>query len=132
MNGPPGLPAVLYAAADGIAEVRLNRPHRLNAISRDLVAGLNAAFAQAAADPAVKVVILAAEGRAFCAGDDLVEFIEMDPAPEEVRAAVEALQEITRRLMLTDKPVVCAAQGWIVGGGCPSTRRRRRWWRIRR
>lgn len=110
-------PPVLYATADRIAEVTLNRPHRLNAISRDLISGLDAALRRALGDPDVDVILLKAAGRAFCAGDDLTEFVEGSPAPEDVKTTLAMLQDVTRHMMLGDKPVVCAARGWMVGGG---------------
>jgi enoyl-CoA hydratase/carnithine racemase len=108
---------VLYEVSAGIATIRLNRPDRLNAISQDLVADLNAAFVRAAADPAVSVIVLGAEGRAFCAGDDLFEFVDMEALPPNAPELVEALQDVSRHMMFGDKPVVCAVQGWAVGGG---------------
>ena len=67
------LETVLYDVRDGIAHVRLNRPHRLNAMVPRLMDDLHRALQAAASDPAVRVVILSGEGRAFCAGDDLKE-----------------------------------------------------------
>lgn len=56
---------------DGIAEVTLNRPERLNAINDALLGDLAAALEAANADEAVAVILLSGAGRAFCAGDDL-------------------------------------------------------------
>ncbi len=60
--------------ADGIAEITLSRPQRLNAINDDLLRDLSAALVAANADEAVSVILLSGAGRAFCAGDDLKEF----------------------------------------------------------
>ncbi|WP_374571244.1 enoyl-CoA hydratase/isomerase family protein [Phenylobacterium sp.] len=109
--------AVLYGEAGGIARITLNRPDRLNAINTALIGGLRAALSRAIASPAAEVIILQGAGRAFCAGDDLEEFGAglVDAAGAE--AFIADLQTVTRQIMLGPKPVVCAAQGWIVGGG---------------
>ena len=65
------LETVLYDVRDGIARIRLNRPHRLNAMVPQLMRDLHEALQSAASDPAVRIIILSGQGRAFCAGDDL-------------------------------------------------------------
>lgn len=108
---------VKLGVADGIAEIALNRPHRLNAINPALLRDFAAALRAAQGDPAVAVVLLRGEGRAFCAGDDLKEFEEQSGGPEATRAYVEEIQEITRLLLGGDEIVVGAIHGWAVGGG---------------
>ena len=99
---------------DAVAIVTLERPDRLNAISGALLADLHAALDEANRDEAVRAIVLTGAGRAFCAGDDLKEFCDqaLDPA-----AHIEAIQQITRDLMLNGKPVVGAVHGYAVGGG---------------
>ncbi len=63
--------AILYDARDGIAEIRLNRPHRLNAVTQELYDQSNDALGKAESDTDVRVVLLTGEGRAFCVGADL-------------------------------------------------------------
>lgn len=107
---------VLYEARGGIARITLNRPERLNAINAALTFGLGEALARAMAAAEVDLVVLGGAGRAFCAGDDLVEFGAGATSEAEARAFVAGLQAVTRLIQLGPKPVVCAAQGWIVGG----------------
>ncbi|MBX3588306.1 MAG: enoyl-CoA hydratase/isomerase family protein [Ramlibacter sp.] len=105
-------------AADGeVGVVTLNRPERLNAIGLDLLAQLHAALAEAQADPATRVLVLAGAGRAFCAGDDLKEFDAQASSAESMAQMGERIQQITRDIMLGPKPVIGAAQGYAVGGG---------------
>jgi 2-(1,2-epoxy-1,2-dihydrophenyl)acetyl-CoA isomerase len=94
---------------DGILELRLNRPQRLNALTLGLARELLGAVHAACADPAVRVLVLRGEGRAFCAGKD-----RDDPGTAEF---VDVLQQLAAALMDCRKPVVAAVQGWAVGAG---------------
>lgn len=111
------MPSVLYKVEAGVATISLNRPERLNAINLDLIEGLNVALDRAAGDANADVILLTGEGRAFCAGDDLVEFAQMAGEKSLAEGMINDLQGVTRRIMLGEKPVVCAARGWAVGGG---------------
>ncbi|MCA3825499.1 MAG: enoyl-CoA hydratase/isomerase family protein, partial [Burkholderia sp.] len=64
-------PILLRDAHDGVVTLRLNRPQQFNALSEAMLASLHDAFDTLAADPHVRCVVLAAEGKAFCAGHDL-------------------------------------------------------------
>jgi len=102
---------------DGIAEVTLDRPHRLNAINDALLADFAETLRMVNGDERVGAIILSGAGRAFCAGDDLKEFGAQVGSEAATRAYIESIQEITRLLMLNDKPVIGAIHGWAVGGG---------------
>lgn len=108
---------VIYERRGPIGHITLNRPERLNAIDEPLLDAFNAALDAAARDDGVAVILLAAAGRAFCAGDDLVDFAQSAENEDKARRFVGKLQDVSRKMMLGTKPVVCAAQGWIVGGG---------------
>ena len=95
--------------ADGVLELRLNRPQRLNALTLALVQALLTAVQTGVADPNVRVILLCGEGRAFCAGKD-----RDDPPTTEF---VVALQTLALALMQCPQPVVSAVQGWVVGAG---------------
>src|SRR5690242_21468252 len=64
-------PDILYAVADRIATITLNRPDRLNAYTDRMATSLKRAFADAAQDPSVRVIVLTGAGRGFCAGADM-------------------------------------------------------------
>lgn len=109
--------SVVYRSAARVARITLNRPEQLNAINADLARGFADALSRAVGDPDADVILIEAEGRAFCAGDDLVELAAGALDEKDLARFVGDLQSATRSIMLGDKPVVCAAQGWIVGGG---------------
>jgi enoyl-CoA hydratase/carnithine racemase len=100
-----------------IGIVTLNRPERLNAMSRALTRDAEAAFRQANADPEIRVIVFTGAGRAFCAGDDLKEFGEQSASPAAIRGHIGAIQAVTRAMMLSEKVVVGAIHGYAVGGG---------------
>ncbi|MBC5763708.1 enoyl-CoA hydratase/isomerase family protein [Ramlibacter albus] len=95
--------------ADGVLQLHLERPGRLNALTLELVRELLQAVHHAHEEPGVRVILLSGEGRAFCAGKDKDD----PPTPE----FVDALQHLARVLMDSRKPVVAAVQGWAVGAG---------------
>src|SRR5690606_30341767 len=78
-------PLLLRQDRDGIARLTLNRPHARNALSVALMTALGRELSQIAADRAVKVVVLAANGPAFCAGHDLKE-VRADPGQRAMTA----------------------------------------------
>jgi len=95
--------------AEGVLELRLNRPGKLNALTTALARELLDAVRAANADQAVRAIVLSGEGRAFCAGKDLGE-----PADQGL---MQVLQQLAAALMDSPKPVVAAAHGWCVGAG---------------
>jgi 2-(1,2-epoxy-1,2-dihydrophenyl)acetyl-CoA isomerase len=109
-------PVVRYHAADGIALVTLNRPHRLNAVTPELVTGLCSALDSALAD-AVGAAVLTGSGRAFCAGYDLKEKRpELTEAQD--RRNLQQVQNVTRMIRQAPFPVVAAVHGYALGAGC--------------
>jgi len=107
---------IIYEASGGIAEIRLNRPHRLNAVTQQLYDELNAALGVAEADGDVRVVLLTGEGRAFCVGADLKEHKAGRTAYHR-RQYLRGEQIVCKRLLLLSKPVVAAVNGFAVGAG---------------
>lgn len=99
-----------------VLHVRLQRPDRLNAVSDELYADLEHAFADAD-DPGVRAVLLSGDGRAFCAGADLKNHASRSRTPAEQRAYVWAGHRACRRLATLPKPVIAAVQGHAIGAG---------------
>jgi enoyl-CoA hydratase/carnithine racemase len=116
MSEPAYATVLSTLVGDGVRRIALNRPDRLNAMTRALVDDVARAFDDANADPATRAIVFTGEGRAFCAGDDRKDHRH----PESEAAArdlVEAIQRATRAIVLGEKPVVGAIRGWAVGGG---------------
>jgi enoyl-CoA hydratase len=107
---------IRYSVADSIAEIRLSRPQRLNAVTQQLYDELNDALAAAEADSEVRVVLLTGEGRAFCVGADLKEHKAGRTAFDR-RQYLRGEQIVCKRLMLLSKPVVAAVNGYALGAG---------------
>jgi enoyl-CoA hydratase/carnithine racemase len=97
--------------------ITLNRPERLNAITPELLEDLTRELTAANQDTNVRAIVLTGAGRAFCSGDDLRDFDSQLGSEEKVHAYVERIQDVTRAIVLGDKPVVGAIHGWAVGGG---------------
>jgi enoyl-CoA hydratase/carnithine racemase len=110
--------STLTVTVDGnVAEIVLARPDALNAISTQLATELVAATDRLRADPAVRVVVLAADGdRAFCVGADLKERNGMsDP---EILAQRVVFRAAFGGVLGLPQPTVAAVHGFALGGGC--------------
>ena len=100
----------------GVRTITVNRPDKLNALNRDTLNELTLAFAQAAQDDAVRVVVLAGAGdKAFVAGADIAEMHGYTPV--QAQAFSRAGQELMSSIERLGKPVVARIQGFALGGG---------------
>jgi enoyl-CoA hydratase len=116
-------PVLLEEPLGPVRRLTLNRPDVLNALSAELVERLSEGLRAAAADDAVRVVVIRGAGRAFCAGYDLKEEAEREAreGPLEVAGWQRALQhDVDRMLELFDhpKPVIAEVHGYCLAGGC--------------
>lgn len=101
-----------------VATVTLNRPEVRNAFDDTLIAALTDAFAGLGRDDAVRVVVLAASGKAFCAGADLAWMRRMaDYTHAENLADATALATMLRTIHACPKPVIARVQGDVFAGG---------------
>lgn len=109
-----GAGTVEYEVEGSVAVVRINRPERLNALSRQVQRDVTAAFAAAESAAEVRVLILTGTGKAFSVGADIEE-LESAPA-----AAARQLHESLAFLSSPErlrKPVIAAVNGYALGGG---------------
>lgn len=109
---------------NGVADVRLNRPDKMNALDGAMFAALEEAGEQLKADASVRAVVLHGEGRAFCAGLDLESFGKMSDGPSDGIPVEFDENRITHRGQQVayawtemPAPVICAVQGVALGGG---------------
>lgn len=110
---------VRYLVKDRKAYITLNRPDKRNALSPDLVSALKEAFSSAASDKQVKVIILKAEGKAFCAGADLAYLSEMQEySYTENLEDSHHLKDLLLQIYTHPKPVIAQVQGPAIAGGC--------------
>lgn len=102
----------------GRATVTMNRPDLHNAFNESLVAELTLALRQLDADPAVRLVVLAANGKSFSAGADLNDMRRMsDNTREQNLADATGIAELMRTLNTVSKPTIALVQGAAYGGG---------------
>ena len=102
----------------GIARLALARPEKHNALSEPMMREITQAIQHLGADENVRAVILAAQGRSFCAGGDLKWMqAQMDAAPEARADAARALAGMLNALNTCPKPLIGAVQGNAFGGG---------------
>ncbi|MDQ1005324.1 2-(1,2-epoxy-1,2-dihydrophenyl)acetyl-CoA isomerase [Neobacillus niacini] len=112
------MPNVKTAFDNGVLEIVLNRPERLNAINADLLSELTEAVNEAKRNPTVRAVLLYGEGKGFCAGGDLNDFGIDISNSIEVKEFVQRGQEAVLGLYNMEKPVIAAVHGPAVGAGC--------------
>ncbi len=101
----------------GLATLTLARPEVGNAIDLTMARELDDLTAAWAADPTIRAVLLTAEGRSFCVGGDLKEFLDRDDLAAHVTDITSHLHPALGRLAGLDAPVVSAVQGSAAGGG---------------
>lgn len=107
---------LLYAEADGIATITLNRPDRYNAFNNDMSFEFIDVLKKVAKEPAVRVVVLTGAGKAFCSGQDL-----KDIAGQQNRSIADSVEQrynpIMRLIYGTEKPFICRLNGVAAGAG---------------
>src|SRR6266568_1475396 len=102
---------------DGIAQIMLNRPEAMNAISTAMAEELTRACAEIAAAADVRVVVLSAAGeRAFCVGADLKERAGMTDA--DILRQRHAVRGVFGAVLALPQPAIAAVHGFALGGGC--------------
>lgn len=115
MTQPPDL--LSATDAHGVATLTLNRPAARNALSLGLMTALVTELDRIATDPAVKVVILAAAGPAFCAGHDLRE-MRADPTREAYEQVFALCSRLMQTIVRLPKPVIAQVHGVATAAGC--------------
>jgi enoyl-CoA hydratase len=108
---------LLTTLEEGILTVTVNRPDKLNALNRSVLADLDKLMDSVLSNPDVKAVILTGAGpKAFVAGADISEF--MEAGPDEGAALAKRGQDLFFRIENCPKPFIAAVNGFALGGGC--------------
>jgi methylglutaconyl-CoA hydratase len=108
-----------YSVSNRIGYITLNRPDKRNALSYELVSELKDCFAKAEADDNLKVVVLKANGEAFCAGADLGYLQQLQKFTyEENLKDSNHLKELFLKIYTLNKVVIAQVQGHALAGGC--------------
>ena len=110
-------PVLLREDRDGIATLTLNRPQQMNLLTSEMLSALQLSLDQIAKDESIRVVILAAAGKGFCAGHDLKEIRALGEQPK-----IAGLFAQCSRMMMTiqqlPQPVIGKVQGAAAAAGC--------------
>jgi enoyl-CoA hydratase len=108
---------IQYEVADHVAHIWLNRPHKRNCVSAQLMKELGEAIERAEADPEVRVMVLRGRGNTFCSGYDLdelqAEYISRSAAVEVAHASAHFCD----RIFNARKPSVAVLEGYTTAGG---------------
>ena len=110
-------PVLLREDREGIATLTLNRPQQMNLLTSEMLSALQISLDQIAKDESIRVVILAATGKGFCAGHDLKEIRALGEQPK-----IAGLFAQCSRMMLSiqklPQPVIAKVQGAAAAAGC--------------
>lgn len=104
--------------ADGVATLILDRPQRRNAFTEPMLRAWAEALRRAHGDDAVRVIVVAGAGGAFCSGVDIDQLVAVDPTPlARKRFLTEQVHDVVRAIRATDKPTIAAIEGPAIGAG---------------
>ncbi len=110
-------PCVLRTDRDGVAILTLNRGDRFNPLSEEMLAALQAEVDAISADPAVRVVVIAAQGKAFCAGHDLKQ-MRASPSAAYYKKLFGQCSKLMLAIQQMPQPVIARVQGLATAAGC--------------
>lgn len=108
---------ILFQKENGIATITLNRPKAYNSFTREMAFACQKCLDDCAADENVRVVVITGEGRAFCAGQDLVEVTTPELHPGFKKILEEHYSPIIHKIRSLEKPVIAAVNGVAAGAG---------------
>ena len=108
---------LLFSLENGIARITLNRPKSFNSFNREMALDLQKTLDECHANEAVRVIVLTGEGRAFCAGQDLVEVTDQAQNPGFKKILDEHYGPIIQKIRNTAKPIIAAVNGVAAGAG---------------
>lgn len=108
---------LLTSLANGIFTITINRPDKLNALNKDVFTDLDAVVAEVEKNPEIKAAVITGAGtKAFVAGADISEFLQLNDA--QGMALARRGQTIFFKIENCTKPIIAAVNGFALGGGC--------------
>jgi len=110
-------PILLRETRDGIATLTMNRPQQMNLLTGEMLSALQGALEEISGDEAVRVVVLAATGKGFCAGHDLKEIRGLGEQPK-IAALFEQCSRMMTSIERLPQPVIARVQGAAAAAGC--------------
>ena len=110
-------PLLLREERDGICTLTLNRPQQMNLLTSEMLAALQNAFDSVKGDSSIRVVILAANGKGFCAGHDLKEIRALKELPK-IEALFGRCSRMMQSIVALPQPVIARVQGAAAAAGC--------------
>ena len=116
-NSTPPQPELVTVREGAVATLTLNRPQQYNALSMSLIEALQRSVTQIADDPQVRVVVIAAAGRAFCAGHDLKE-MQAHRETQFLQHAFARFSELMLSFTRMPQPVIARVHGIAFAAGC--------------
>jgi enoyl-CoA hydratase/carnithine racemase len=111
------LPYVLRQQTGGVVTLTLNRPNKFNPLSEEMMTALQTELNQITTDPQVRVVVLAAEGKAFCAGHDLKQ-MRAEPSNAYYKKLFNQCSKMMHTIQTMPQPVIARVQGLATAAGC--------------
>lgn len=106
-----------YTKTDLVLTITLNRPEVYNAINDEMSFELQDAFSNSLQDESIRVIVFTGNGKAFCSGQDLKEFVS-----DEKRSFIESINKrynpLIRQMRDLPKPIICKLNGIAAGAGC--------------
>ncbi|MFM8467829.1 MAG: enoyl-CoA hydratase [Oxalobacteraceae bacterium] len=113
----PDIPYVLKQQDEGVVTLTLNRGEKFNPLSEEMLAALQAEVNAISIDSSVRVVILAASGKAFCAGHDLKQ-MRASPSAAYYKKLFDQCSKLMLSIQQMPQPVIARVQGIATAAGC--------------
>lgn len=111
------LPVLRVDRENGLTTLTLNRPSQFNSLSQEVLTALQAELDAIAANPAIRVVVIAGAGKAFCAGHDLKE-MRANHSKEFMQALFRQCGELMLSITRMPQPVIARVHGIATAAGC--------------
>ncbi|CTQ54271.1 putative enoyl-CoA hydratase echA8 [Roseibium album] len=121
-NDDPQKPLLKTLLHQGVYRIVMQRPDRMNALSTEMMTALSKELDKAASDPEIRVVLLGAEGKVFCAGHDLKELTSARAESDGGKATFEKIMrqcsDLMQQIVRLPKPVIAVVTGVATAAGC--------------